>query len=152
MADKLESYFKKHLIDDPEDGDDWNIPSDSVWENAIPEIQKKSGIFVPWKYIYWLGLITMVTLLIAFLMWNQNNDLLSINKETEITNKQNNNNTNPLIFSDSLMKKSKSGNEEPANNISSDGDSQYSNANIALINNNDESVKKQNLKKRLLIL
>ena len=59
MADNLESYFKKHLSDESRGKDKWNVPSEKVWENALPEIRKKKGLFIPWRYLYLLGFLTV---------------------------------------------------------------------------------------------
>ena len=67
MADNLESYFKKKLSgDEPGDGN-WNVPSDKVWENVLPKIQKKRGLFIPWKYFYLLGILLLAGTLSVFL-------------------------------------------------------------------------------------
>ena len=55
MADNLESYFKKHLSDETPAEDNWNVPSDDVWNKVLPDIQKKRGLFIPWNYIYIIG-------------------------------------------------------------------------------------------------
>ena len=60
MADNLESYFKKHLSDESPGKDKWNVPSEKVWENALPEIRKKKGLFIPWRYLYLLGFLTVI--------------------------------------------------------------------------------------------
>ena len=67
MADNLESYFKKHLSKASPGDDNWNVPSDDVWEKVLPEISKKKGLFIPWKYLYILAFIVMAGL--AFLLW-----------------------------------------------------------------------------------
>lgn len=67
MADNLESYFKKHLSDDNPAEENWNIPSDDVWDKVLPEIQKKRGLFIPWKYFYLLGILVLAVL--VFLLW-----------------------------------------------------------------------------------
>lgn len=68
MADNLETYFNKHLTDDTPGEDNWNVPSDEVWENVLPEIQKTNGVFLPWKYLYLIGGI-MAILLLALFFW-----------------------------------------------------------------------------------
>ncbi len=55
MSDNLESYFKKQLSDESSGNDNWNVPSDAVWEKTLPKIQKRKGIFIPWRYLYILG-------------------------------------------------------------------------------------------------
>ncbi len=143
MADKLESYFKKHLSDDSTDGDDWNIPSDNVWKNALPEIQKKRGIFIPSKYIYWLGLITIVGLVIALLLWNQNSDVIFINNEISETDIMDNNNSNQIILSDSISAEPQIDSESIDNSIQLDVNSQDSEDNkIDLTKSNSLSLKK----------
>ena len=67
MADNLEKYFKKHLSEESPGEDNWNVPSDDVWEKALPEIRKKRGLFIPWKYIYLAGALLLVGL--ATLLW-----------------------------------------------------------------------------------
>ena len=53
MADNLESYFKKHLSDDTPAKDNWNVPSDDVWEKVLPEIQRKGSLFPGNIYTLW---------------------------------------------------------------------------------------------------
>jgi hypothetical protein len=55
MADNLESYFKKNLASGEPGEGNWNVPSDEVWEKVAPQISKKKGIFIPWKYLYLIG-------------------------------------------------------------------------------------------------
>ena len=107
MADNLESFFKKHLTDETSGGDDWNMPSDNVWENALPQIQKKSGLFIPWKYLYILGFISIVGFAIVLFFWNfrstipaTNNDITDLT--TDISNQDQASNT--IIISDSIEK------------------------------------------------
>lgn len=69
MADNLESFFKNNLSNESSE-DNWNIPSDDVWEKTLLELQKKSGVFIPWKYLYILGLVTIVGFAIVFLIWD----------------------------------------------------------------------------------
>ena len=45
MADKMESYFKQHLVDETPGEDNWNVPSDEVWNKALPLINNKRGKF-----------------------------------------------------------------------------------------------------------
>ncbi len=71
MADNLESYFKKHLSDESPGEGNWNVPSDNVWKNAAPHIVKKSGLFIPWRYIYIVGAILLAGL--AFIFWPTTN-------------------------------------------------------------------------------
>ena len=66
MADNLESYFKKHLSDETPGEGNWNVPSDDVWNKALPEIQKKRGLFIPWKYLYIIGVLVIAGLAIIF--------------------------------------------------------------------------------------
>ena len=70
MADNLESFFKKHLSDESSGEDNWNIPSDNVWEKALPEIQKKSGVFIPWKYLIIIGIFAVVGIALVLFKWN----------------------------------------------------------------------------------
>jgi hypothetical protein len=72
MADNLESYFKKHLSKDTPAEDKWNVPSDDVWEKVLPEISKKKGLFIPWKYLYILAFIVLAGL--AFVLWPTANE------------------------------------------------------------------------------
>jgi hypothetical protein len=65
MADNLESYFKKHLSADDPVEDNWNVPSDDVWDKVAPQIHKKRGIFIPWRYIYIIGAL-MLALFLTF--------------------------------------------------------------------------------------
>ncbi|NOX47790.1 MAG: hypothetical protein GXO89_12515 [Chlorobi bacterium] len=60
MSDNLESYFKKQLSDESSGKDDWNVPSDAVWEKTLPKIQKRKGIFIPWRYLYILGMALFI--------------------------------------------------------------------------------------------
>lgn len=66
MADNLESYFKKHLSDETSGKENWNVPSDDVWNKVLPEIQKKKGFFIPWKYFYIIGLLFLVAIVTTF--------------------------------------------------------------------------------------
>ncbi len=70
MADNLESYFKKHLSDDTPAKDNWNVPSEDVWNNVLPVIQKKRGLFIPWKYLYLIGALMVIGLLV--ILWPKN--------------------------------------------------------------------------------
>lgn len=88
MADNLESYFKKHLSDENPAAENWNVPSEDVWNKVLPEIQKKRGLFIPWKYFYFLGIVLVAVL--AFLLWpsgegdfDPQKDSLTIVDETE---------------------------------------------------------------------
>ncbi|MEE4258873.1 MAG: hypothetical protein V2I62_03875 [Bacteroidales bacterium] len=82
MADNLESYFKKHLSKDTPGEDKWNVPSDDVWEKVLPEISKKKGLFIPWKYLYILAFIVLAGL--AFILWpTGQTDISLIENETE---------------------------------------------------------------------
>lgn len=106
MADNLESFFKKHLSDETPGGDDWNVPSDSVWENALPEINKKSGVFIQWKYIYIIGILAMIGLAIGFFVWNsQPLDTTNYDNTLDIIteNNKNNNIQNTVIAIDSTI-------------------------------------------------
>lgn len=67
MADNLESYFKKHLSDENPAEENWNVPSEEVWNNVLPEIKKKRGLFIPWKYLYIIGALLFVGL--AIILW-----------------------------------------------------------------------------------
>lgn len=101
MADNLESFFKKHLSDESSGEDDWNIPSDKVWENAIPEIQKKSGVFIPWKYIFIFGVIAIFGFASLLVLWNLQPSKDLINEEKfEINNE--NRNTNIVASFDTV--------------------------------------------------
>lgn len=109
MADNLESFFKKHLSDESHGEDDWNIPSDKVWENAIPEIQKKSGVFIPWKYILIFGFIALLGFASLLLMWNFQHSKDIINEENvEINNE--NGNENIVASFDTINNKDKNAN------------------------------------------
>ena len=80
MSDNLESYFRKHLRDETPGSDEWNIPSDSVWEKVQPEINKRKGIFVPWKYFYIFG-IGLILMISTFVLLPDNNNVSQLNKE-----------------------------------------------------------------------
>ena len=67
MADNLESYFKKNLSEETPAEDNWNVPSDAVWDNVLPEIQKRRGLFIPLRYFYLLGGLILAALLFFFL-------------------------------------------------------------------------------------
>ena len=68
MSDNLESYFKKHLTDQTPGSDEWNIPSDDVWQNVAPKIGRRKGLFIPWKYFYFLaaGLALIIAAVLFF--------------------------------------------------------------------------------------
>ncbi|NQU33680.1 MAG: hypothetical protein HQ521_10635 [Bacteroidetes bacterium] len=120
MADNLESFFKKHLTDETSGGDDWNMPSDSVWENALPQIQKKSGVFIPWKYLYLLGLISIVGFAIVLYSWNfQNTNTIANNDITELTTDNINQyqTLKTIVISDSIEKEDIVKNEITENNV-----------------------------------
>jgi hypothetical protein len=70
MADNLETYFKKHLSEDTPAEDNWNVPTDEVWNKVVPEIQKKRGIFIPWKYFIIIGGLMLAGLVI--ILWPSN--------------------------------------------------------------------------------
>jgi hypothetical protein len=82
MADNLESYFKKHLSDDRPGEDNWNVPSDDVWNKVLPEIQKKRGIFIPWRYFYLLGIFVVAGLL--FILWPKNETINATKNENKV--------------------------------------------------------------------
>jgi len=136
MADNLENFFKKHLSDETSGEDNWNVPSDGVWENVIPEIQKESGLFVSWKNLMLIaaGLI-LAAMLVLFLLWNRNtNDNLSV-KENE----------NPVQISsnqnDQQIKATEKDNlANPLNETSSIEESKKSKS---LINNTEELIKEE---------
>jgi hypothetical protein len=81
MADNLESYFKKHLTKDTPGEDNWNVPSDDVWDKVLPEISKKKGLFIPWKYLYILIVIVLAGL--AFILWPTADDAVLNTEEIE---------------------------------------------------------------------
>jgi opacity protein-like surface antigen len=148
MADKLESYFKKHLSDESSEGDDWNIPSDTVWKNALPEIQKKSGVFIPWKYLYWIGLISIVGMGIILFIWNyQNSDnpLSNDISENQILENQNNNPSKTAIISENIKDDDGNNIETTDNKIPFDNSTHASNnkkletsaSNIVVTNHED---------------
>ena len=62
MADKLESYFKKHLSDETPSEEEWNMPSDDVWEKALPQIQKKKGPFFLNRNIMLVSVLILIVL------------------------------------------------------------------------------------------
>lgn len=69
MADNLEKYFKKHLSDETRGKDMWNVPSDKVWDNALPEIRKKKGFFIPWRYLYLAGILITIGAGLGTWLW-----------------------------------------------------------------------------------
>lgn len=88
MADNLESYFKKHLSKATPDKDNWNVPSDDVWDKVLPKISKKKGLFIPWKYLYILGFIVLAGL--AFILWPTDESKPSFTEaDKEITSEKN---------------------------------------------------------------
>lgn len=87
MADNLESYFKKHLSGDSPDEENWNLPSDDVWNKVQPKIQKKKGLFIPWKYFYLLGILFAVVL--AFILWPSPTSDNSIQNKQELLTEEN---------------------------------------------------------------
>lgn len=89
MADNLESYFKKHLSDDSPGEDNWNVPSDEVWDKVLPEIQKKKGVFIPWKYLYLLGGILAIALLLIFFWISETSVSTNNGLESTITKQEN---------------------------------------------------------------
>ncbi len=103
MADNLESFFKKHLSGESSGEDRWNVPSDSVWENALPEIQKKKGVFIPWKYLYLLGLISIVGFAISLFFWDfQKTDAPANTINTKLITNNTNQDLNTTAISDSF--------------------------------------------------
>jgi len=82
MADNLESYFKKHLTEDQPAEENWNVPSDDVWNKVLPEIQKKRGLFIPWKYFYFLGIVLVAVL--AFLLWPSGEEDINLENGQEL--------------------------------------------------------------------
>ena len=67
MADNLEQYFRNKLTEETPASDDWNVPSDQVWEKVMPEIQSKEGVFISWKAIYLSAIL--LAILLAILWW-----------------------------------------------------------------------------------
>ncbi len=105
MADNLESFFKKHLSDESSGEDNWNIPSDSVWEKALPKIQKKSGVFIPWKYLIIIGLISVVGIAFVLITWNyQDIETPNGNEIAGLEIENSDQNQNTIQSSDSLTK------------------------------------------------
>jgi len=88
MTDNLESFFKKHILNEPYGKDDWDIPSDHVWDSILTEIQKTGGVFISWKYLYILGTVFIAAFIIGFLNWKTQNTPTSINPEKYIVNKE----------------------------------------------------------------
>ncbi|PLX04519.1 MAG: hypothetical protein C0595_02880, partial [Marinilabiliales bacterium] len=136
MADNLENFFKKHLSDETSGEDNWNVPSDGVWENVLPEIQKERGLFVSWKNIMLLaaGLI-LVALLALFLLWNRNsNDNLTVEEienPVQLTTNQN----------DQQIKTTDNDNlPKPLDETSNIEENKKSKS---LINSTDDSIKKE---------
>ncbi len=80
MADNLESYFKKHLSKDSQTSDNWNVPSDDVWDKVLPEITKKKGLFIPWRYLYILAILVLAGL--AYFLWPSDKFDRSLNTDT----------------------------------------------------------------------
>jgi len=100
MSDNLESYFRKYLKDETPAPDQWNIPSDNVWEKVQPEIGKRKGIFIPWKYFYIFG-IGLVLLISTLVFLPDNRTELQANKnpvktKAILTNKANTNASSPV--------------------------------------------------------
>jgi len=62
MADNLEKYFKKHLSDETPSEEKWNVPSDNVWEKALPLIREKKGFFISLKNIYIISVLLLLGL------------------------------------------------------------------------------------------
>ena len=87
MADNLESYFKKHLTKDTSAKESWNVPSDDVWEKVLPEISKKKGLFIPWKYLYILAAIMLAGF--AFFFWPTEKADTSLIEKEIVTDKSN---------------------------------------------------------------
>lgn len=71
MADNLESFFKKKLSDETPGEDQWNMPSDEVWENARPRFQRKRGLFIQRKYLIAIALIALIGMAAFVFVWNQ---------------------------------------------------------------------------------
>ena len=78
MSDNLESYFRKHLKDETPGPDQWNVPSDNVWGKIQPEISKRKGVFIPWKYFYIFG-IGLILLISTLFLLPENADVLVVN-------------------------------------------------------------------------
>ncbi len=89
MKDNLESFFRKHLSDESPGEDNWNVPSDEVWKNVLPEIQKKKGIFIPWKYFYMLGSVILAAFIITLFMPAGRDNLPVSDKETVVSKTEN---------------------------------------------------------------
>lgn len=95
MSDNLESYFKKQLSDESSENDNWNVPSDAVWEKTLPKIQKRKGIFIPSKYLYIIGAALFIILgLLMFRTEYLNNDVktsqsITQNKSEDTTSQNN---------------------------------------------------------------
>lgn len=65
MADNLEKYFKKHLSDETPSEEKWNVPSDDVWEKALPMIRKKKGLFIPLRNLYIIIALLLIGLTVS---------------------------------------------------------------------------------------
>ena len=79
MSDNLESYFRKHLKEETPGPEQWNVPSDSVWDKVQPGISKRKGIFIPWRYFYIFG-IGLVLMISTLVLWPENKEDLLVNK------------------------------------------------------------------------
>lgn len=80
MSDNLESYFRKHLKDEAPGSDEWNIPSAGVWDKVQPEINKRKGIFIPWKYFYIFG-IGLILMISTFVLLPDNNKVSQLSTD-----------------------------------------------------------------------
>ena len=69
MEDNLEKYFKKHLSDETPAEDKWNVPSDKVWDNALPGFRTKKGLFIPWRYLFLAGFLIIIGAGIGTWLW-----------------------------------------------------------------------------------
>lgn len=73
MENNLDSFFKKHLLDESSNEDVWDIPPEGVWDKIDPEIQKSRVVLIPVKYLYIIGTAFVVGLAVGFLIWNNQN-------------------------------------------------------------------------------
>ena len=84
MSDNLESYFRKHLKDETPGPEQWNVPSDNVWEKVQPGISKRKGIFIPWRYFYIFGM-GLVLIISTLVLLPENAEDLAVNKSVAET-------------------------------------------------------------------
>jgi len=90
---RLDDFFKDRLTDHTEAGNGWNVPSDDLWNKALPHLPKKKKRKTGFIWFF-LGMVFAIGLTALYSDWTRNDLLTDSNKaqhqdvykETETTN------------------------------------------------------------------